>query len=715
VNDFSLHLAPNAPWPWLALLSLGVLGLGIWAYRFRIPPMPSVVRRLLSFLRIAVLLLLLWLLAQPVLERAGAGRPARIVVLVDRSASMDLPVAAGSRETRAEAADRAVDALRGAWRSRAQVQVVPFAGRLLGDSSTYGDRSATALGDALGALPASMGDQGLDGVVVVSDGTANAGVDPAGAAQALGVPVHAVPIGGRAAADRSVLEVEAPAHARVGEPTPVRVHVTSDQARGTPIPVRVLDRGHELAQRSVPAPGPGLEAVVEFQIPPARPGLAVWTAQVDSLPGQLTARNDARDVAVEVAPGKLGVLIVSPALNWDLAFLRRAIAGDSSLALDTRVHERTGWIGIESRRAGPPTPGDLRGKAVVVLDGIAASDVSGEFDAALAAYARSGGGLLVMGGSSPGLSRHRGSGQFARAVGIVTQAQPVPRMATPSLTPEGRELLAWDEDPARGEAAWRNAAPLTDPAPVVTAGGDRVLLAAGGTRVPLLFTRHAGRGQALFVNGAGFWRWALTQSDDESDDRARRLWRRIVRWLAEPVQGEPLRVSPERWVTPSGERVHLFASLQDDAFRPVAGATIEGEARNEAGRRIPLAFNAGSAGSYVATVEEAPPGRYTVTARAMRGGRELGRARSEFAVDRWSLEAARVEPDRGTLAAMTAAAGGKVVEEKDAGRWARSISPRALARVPTRSLRLWESPWVFAFAVAALSIEWIWRRRRGLP
>jgi hypothetical protein len=254
-----------------------------------------------------------------------------------------------------------------------------------------------------------------------------------------------------------------------------------------------------------------------------------------------------------------------------------------------------------------------------------------------------------------------------------------------------------------------------DPAPVVPGAGDRVLLAAGGTRVPLLFTRHAGRGQALFVNGTGFWRWALAQNDDEADARARRLWRRIVRWLAEPVQGEPLRVSPERWVTPSGEKVRLFASLQDESFRPVAGAAIDGEARDASGRRIPLAFVPGGAGSYIATLDDAPPGRYTVSARAVRGGRELGRARSEFAVDRWSLESARVEPDRGTLAAMAQAAGGKVVEERDAGRWARSISPRALARVPTRSLRLWESPWVFAFAVAALSVEWIWRRRRGLP
>jgi hypothetical protein len=219
----------------------------------------------------------------------------------------------------------------------------------------------------------------------------------------------------------------------------------------------------------------------------------------------------------------------------------------------------------------------------------------------------------------------------------------------------------------------------------------------------------------LYVNGTGFWRWSLSGTDELSADRARLLWRRLVRWLAEPVQGEPLRVRPERWVTPRGDALRLFASLQDDAFRPVAGAQVEGTVRDEQGHTRSLVFEPQGPGSYVATLEGAPPGRWAVSARAARAGRELGRANTEFAVDRWGLETAEADPDTATLAAMTRASGGRMGLAAGVQRWARTLPDAALARVPLQSLRLWESPWVIGAVIAALSMEWAWRRRRGLP
>jgi len=304
---------------------------------------------------------------------------------------------------------------------------------------------------------------------------------------------------------------------------------------------------------------------------------------------------------------------------------------------------------------------------------------------------------------------------LANDLALHTDPAGIGRGGMPAPTPESRELLAWDDDMARGERAWRAAAPLSDLSPIAPGGGDRVLIGAAGGGAPIMLARRIGRGQALLVNGTGLWRWSLAPGDELAAERGRRLWRRIARWLAEPVQGEPLRVRPERWLAASGEPVRLFASLQDAQFRPLAGAEVEGEVTTGAGEARKVRFEPTSAGSYVATLDDLPPGRYRASARATLGGREAGRGASEFAVDRWSLEEARTAPDSTTLAAVAQASGGRVSSAAHVSHWARSLSTRTLAIGRSESLRLWESPWVFAVVVGALSVEWLWRRRRGLP
>lgn len=733
----SLHLAPHAPWPALLALSLAFVLLGVWAYRIAVPPLPRAARRLLPVLRVSVLLLVAWLLAQPVLVRTFRGS-ARVVVLLDRSASMDLPEGPGGPPRAAVAAGAVRDL--GRVLGRARLSVLPFAARLGADTTRAVGSGATALGDALAALaPAPAGRGGEAGsdagaVVVVSDGAVNAGQDAVAAARALGLPVHAVVVG-RPAPDRALGEVEAQEGARAGRPTVVRARVTSSEERGVPLTVRLLEDGRELARATVPAPGPGAEATAEFRVVPARSGLAVWTARVDPLPGGLTTANDARQVALEVAPGRLGVLLVSGELNWDLAFLRRALAGDSGLAVSGFVRERGGWRPLgPARGRSAPGAADLRGLAVVALDGIAPAEAGADFERALATFVRGGGGLLVLGGPAPGLARLRG-GELGPDLAVSTGAAGT-GPGTPEPAPAARDLIAWDPDPARGERAWRVAAPLADVLPLRAGSGDRVLVGSAGAvppararerRVgsagpPLLLARRVGRGQVLLVNGTGFWRWSLSGTDELSAERGTALWRRLVHWLAEPAQAEPLRVEPERRLTAGGEPVRLFATLQDSAFRPLAGAEVMGDVRGPDGRARHVRFAPGggpggspAAGAYVAELDGLPPARYRLDARAVLGGREAGRAGCEFAVDRWSLELARSQPDSAALAAVAAAAGGRVTDARGVGAWAGSLPARALTRARTVSLKLWESPLPYAAILALLGVEWIWRRRRGLP
>ena len=81
MDRLSLHLAPNAPWFWLALASIAFVTLAVWAYAFRLPPLTMFSRRALAALRAVSLALLIWLLALPVIDRALPSPGAKVVVL----------------------------------------------------------------------------------------------------------------------------------------------------------------------------------------------------------------------------------------------------------------------------------------------------------------------------------------------------------------------------------------------------------------------------------------------------------------------------------------------------------------------------------------------------------------------------------------------------------------------------------------------------------
>jgi hypothetical protein len=722
----TLHLAPNAPIAWLWLATLAALGVAVWAYGFRQPPLRLSARRTMALLRVAALAVLVWLLALPVLERDLGASSTRVVVLRDRSLSMDRPSGetranAPGIETRAEIAAQAVKELSTAFRGRAQVEVRDFAGALIADSAATGlpaggsGRAATATGDALAELSRLPVERRPDGVVIVSDGAVNAGEDPVAAARALGVPVHALLVGEHAGIDRGIAGVEASSDARVGEATPVRVRVVSDEERGTPIEVKLTDGDHELAHTTVLAPGAGAEATAEMRVVPTHAGLALWTARVAPLEHDLSPDDDTHGVAVPVAPGKLGVLALSAGLNWDLTFLRRSLLGDSTIDLDSRVRDGSGnWRGLEKSRPGALSASDLNGRAVVVLDAVSGAELPPAFDKALAAFVHGGGGLLLFSGPEPGAARfaHGALGSelaFASGAAIGAQGAPEPQ-------PIAAELLMWDDDQARGDRAWHEAAPLSDVLPIAPGGADRVLIAARENRnVPLWLARTVGRGQVLLVNGTGLWRWSLTGTDELSGERGRRLWRKTMRWLSEPVQGEPLRVTAERRLVPGGEPVRLDALLQDAQFHAVSGAEVRGEITGPGGSLQRIEFAPGGPGAYTSSFASPGPGRWQVSVRATRDGRELGRARGEFAVDRWTLEALNAQPDSAAMAGIAAASGGKFGHASNAAAWARGLDTRQLVRNRTASARLWESPWLFALVVGMLSVEWAWRRRRGLP
>ena len=722
----NFSLAPGSI-PWLALALALAVALAVWAYRFALPPLAPGTRRGLSALRALALAVLLLLLARPLLsllERPG--RP-EVLVLEDRSLSMDLPAGEAGATTRAEVAARAADEVARRLGGRFKVRRWEFAARAFAagsDSAGRLDRAATALGDAVaaaGELPATAA------VVVVTDGVANRGRDPVQAARELGRPVSAVAVGEARGWDAGIEEVAVNPTARAGQPTPMEVRLRHTGSEPRRARLSVSDGERVLAERVVTLAAGGAETVEELSFVPRRSGLAYYRVRLDAGPGEATEVNNRRAAVQTVMPDRQRVLVLTAGPNWDWTWLKRALDADSSWAPEYAV-VRGGQLapvpGMPAA-AGPGPGVDPARYAAIVAQGLSAADAGSPLGRRLAEYARGGGGLALWSGEGAGgasLSALRGT-ELGRAAAIELAGGPPAAELVAELPPgEPHDIARIDDDPVTARRLFAGFPPLAGVVPLAARAGDQVVLEGAGRRVPLLVLRRAGRGRVLLVNGSGLWRWGLSGAGAAGAERQARLWGAALRALAEPAQSEPLRVAAERALFAAGDPVGVSASLLDAAFRPVDGAVVEARLEAVGGLeggpapRAPggaLRLTAQGGGSYAGRWPALAPGRYRVVAAAR--GRAGATASSEFVVDAWSPEYQAVEPERRTLERMAAVSGGRVATPAEIGELARRVAARAAAAGAVRERRLWEEPLAYAALLALLSGEWFLRRRRGLP
>ncbi|BAM02694.1 hypothetical protein [Phycisphaera mikurensis] len=408
-REGGLELQAALPaWAWVAVVAAAA-GLGVLAYR-RVPG-AAAPRALAAALRALALLAVVVLLCGPSwIQRREKVEPDRVVLLIDRSASLltedaEAPASLGlgdradpasearrSRDAalreRLAADGPAIAALEG---PRRRVRWLGFGGGvfpLQGGSGGGGvpdpgpaEREATGVLAAVLEAAADPSGAPVAAVILMSDGRSREAIGPAAEARLAeaGVPVFAVPLGpGGAAPDASVGPVAAPPRAFRGDRVPVSVEVQglASVPPGAGVVVRLLE----------PAPG-GADAApavlderrvdaaslaaaggrVRLRGRAAEPGRRAWEVRVEPLDGERNTANNHRPVAVEVLDRPLRVLYAEGPPRWEYRYLKNLLLREASVEVSVLLF---------SADAGFAPEGDARiGRFPVDAAELAAYDV----------------------------------------------------------------------------------------------------------------------------------------------------------------------------------------------------------------------------------------------------------------------------------------------------------------------------------------------------
>ncbi|MBI3048723.1 MAG: hypothetical protein HYY76_10485 [Acidobacteria bacterium] len=754
-----MQFAISYPWWALLLLAAAIVAVAWGFYAGAIVPLSPRRRAVLAGLRALVLLVLVACLLRPVrVVPPDVATDAVVPVLIDVSRSMRLADMDGASRI-VVARDLLEGYVRPALDRRFRSELWSFGDALEPVTETRtlaADARRSDLSGALRAVRERYRQRRVAAVVVISDGGDTGTEEPAAAADAAAVPVYAIGVGApQPPADFEVLDVSAGemAHAdssiditvtaisrgNAGSPprTPARWGANAG-ASAAPFDLRVLENGRPIDLRHVTPEAGGGPVRAVFTVSPSRETPTLYTVEIPSAAGELALENNRRSVLVEPPGRRRRVLMIEGAPGFEHAFIKRALAGDPGIEVDSVVRKgrdargsSTYYVQATERRAARLTTGFPQERSAlyeydaIILANVEADALSrAQLDMLATFVDDRGGGLLVLGAKSFVQQGFAGTplepvlpvGLTERGSGVMRASSRVESRLAVSLTDEGQVHPVMRIDAADTlEQRWRAVPPLVGVAALgaLRPGAQALALvhAPDGPR-PLVAVQRYGQGRSMVFTGEASWRWRMQLP---STDRTHELfWRQAVRWVSASAP-DPVDVAPLSGLAP-GMGAAMTVDVRSDAFAPIVDADVRLSIARPGGttEEVVARLADPQTGRYTGELRFDEPGIYRVSATATREGAPLGRAARAVLVGGADLEMADPRLNEEVLRRVALASGGAYVSASQASMLSSLLKSAAAAPSAPRLEELWHNAWIFVALVGLLAAEWTLRRQWGL-
>jgi uncharacterized membrane protein len=729
---------PLPPWALAAVLAAALV---VAWLAYRGVPIAPPRRRVLSALRLLTLLWLVVCLLRPMVRATDvSARDAIVPILVDTSRSMGLADAGGAR--RIDRARALVESeLLPSLAPRFHTELLRFGDRVSpadASSLTATDRR-TSLGAALQTVRDRYRGRAVAGIVLVSDGGDNGGVDAAASAAA-GAPVYAIGIGSRSSPrDREVVSVTAVESVLSDAVVDVAVSAVAHGYGGSPIELRLLENGRPIDLRRVTPAAEGAPVSETFRVSPDRDVPTVYTVEIPAAADELVADNNARSVLVPAAGRPRRVLLVQGAPGFEHSFLRRAWAADRGLEVDAVARKGrddsgadTFYVQAAQSRASallggyPNTREALFAYDVIVLANVDPDQLtSGQLAMTRAFVGERGGGLLVLGARGFQRQGLRDTAleevlplEVADKNGGIVQASVSPGRNRVAVTPAGEEhpVMQLGANPVENDKRWAAVPALAAVSPLGSPRPGASVLAVtggpGGAARALVAVQRFGDGRSMVFTGEASWRWRMRLPT--SDRSYERFWRQAVRWLAQRAP-EPVTLTLPPAPAP-GDGIPIAIAARDGGYAPRADAVVDVRVTSPSGRVDSVRADPvpSRGGQFRAAVRAPEPGIYRIAVDARQGQASLGAAAGTMLVGGVDPEMTDPRLNEDTLQRVARASGGAVLAAGDTGALVDRLQGAAPGAVLALRRDLWHTGWSFAILAGLLAAEWLLRRRFGL-
>lgn len=688
------------------------------AYHKTLPPVSRSIRFLLTGLRFISLLLILFILCQPILRFCFVRTQSPLVLMLwDNSSSML------TQETDRSRADRLnelfdSDTLK-QFLSRYRVLSYRFddhldSNRISSTSEMLFNGSGTNFSRVLETLQTMDGEDPIDAAILFTDGRNTEGSRVFPTAQSLNFPIHILVVGDASEKSDIILDdLIARSVAYVDSPLPLEAVIRTSDLEGRRIPVELRSDEGLLETRFVELPAGSHEVRVQFELTPKKTGFRKFTVHIPAEMDELTTENNTREKVIHILKQKMSVVLLAGAPHPDVGFLRRQLEHDEDISISVRTVKRGGGF-YENPELSSSTL--LNADLFILYDFPSPESSPDQWRNVKSILLNSNKPCLVIAGGQIDTERIQELGDRLpfSALRSVSEREVLPELTNAGLR---HPILQMSENQrTRTEtisqlpalySRWKEATIPEDAICLITARSD--------TDTPIVLSREVrGGGKCVAVLGSGLYRWDLLMLGfDAGNETVTEFLKNTLRWLSLSEIDKAVRVTTNARIYRAGETVRITVEVLDGLKQPVDFAVLDGRLIF-GDQSTSLHFKSFGNGKYHTTLNRFEKGSYQIQVSAGFDNQILGHDTTAFSISRFNPEFLNTKADPGLMTALAQTTGGVAGPPDSLGAILRQINIPEQIKEDIHEFEPLTVAWMLFFILLLLCLEWLIRKRKGL-
>lgn len=536
-------------------------------------------------------------------------------------------------------------------------------------------------------------------VIMASDGIFNRGGNPLYELNKIKAPIYTIAMGDTIARrDVLIANINYNNIAYLDNEFTLDIQIQAFDSKGETAAITVAENGKTVKNQSLSIDAGSFVKDVQVKLKANKVGIQKYTITVAPLKNEITTKNNAQTIFIEVIDGKQKVLLASAAPHPDLATFKQAIEQNKN-------YEVTLALADDLNTADPklyslailyqlPDQANISNSLLTKLNN---SNVSTWY--IIGAQTN----ISSLNQVQKILSLNRGGNNIQEVFPYLE-----PSFTAFNLDENSLKLLN-DYDP------------LLMPFGNIRINGNYTAvfnqrIGKVNTQNPMLFFTNENGKKVGFLLGEGIWKWKLEEAKSEQNiPLVNELISKTVQYLSVKDDKRKFKVYSSKSTYDENEEIILNATLYNDAYEPVNTPEVILQLKNGEGKLFNYTFSKFGA-AYRLSIGNLPQGNYTYIAKTKLGDKSYTSA-GAFYVSALIAEYQQTTANHQLLNTMSQQSNGKMIMPANLLSIADEIEKSGQAKTISYEDRKYEElislKWIFALLMVLLTTEWFFRKRNG--